>query len=268
MSVTGRATASKEAVPLLERRCRVSAQSQSWERQNCVTGPGSRAFSLRAKNRFVCLDRLSLRYSLCKAKPSGKLHDLSPYRVILTRLEPVAPSRLSTPCLVMNSDVLKNAESPVHSALRLSLFINRRSVRPASFSLAFHHSPSPSFLPPPSFLRGVAQRARPLSNLCCAPGLFRNRNTNLFALRLILGFSPRMNSCVTADSKLCAVRPHHAAANFLTEIATAQLGKGQGFAPPRCIPSCVPQAAAETMPVSAPSARCAVAAFRSWMVRP
>ena len=70
------------------------------------------------------------------------------------------------------------------------------------------------------------------------------------------------------DSKLCAEVPRHATGHRLSADAVAQLGKGQGFAPPRCIPSHVPQAAAETVPVSAPSARCAVVAFAAWAVCP
>jgi hypothetical protein len=89
-----------------------------------------------------------------------------------------------------------------------------------------------------------------------------------------------MIHAINGGSKLCAEVPRHATENFLSEISAAQLGKGQGFAPPRCIPSYVPQAAEETVPVfapselrrgrpvSAPSARCAVVAFAAWAVRP
>jgi hypothetical protein len=66
------------------------------------------------------------------------------------------------------------------------------------------------------------------------------------------------------DSKLCACDTRHASENFLSEILAAQLGKGQGFAPPRCIPSHVPQAAVETRPVSTPSGLRGFAAFR-WL---
>ncbi len=71
-----------------------------------------------------------------------------------------------------------------------------------------------------------------------------------------------------SGSKLCACDTRHASGNFLSEISAAQLGKGQGFAPPRCIPSHVPQAAAETVPVSAPFGFIRVVAFRAWAVRP
>jgi len=109
------------------------------------------------------------------------------------------------------------------------------------------------------------------------------------------GFIGGMNLCIIADSKLCADNPRHAPGHFLSEIPEAQLGKGQSFAPPRCIPSRVPPAAPdfaaagplrlrkgkpETVPVfapselrrgkpvSAPSGLGGVVAFRSWEVRP
>lgn len=99
-------------------------------------------------------------------------------------------------------------------------------------------------------------------------GSFRKRNANLFAANQILDSTRAMVDADSTDSKLCAEVPRHASRNFLSEISAAQLGKGQGFAPPRCIPSLVPQAAAETVPVSAPSARCAAVAFAVWAVRP
>lgn len=71
-----------------------------------------------------------------------------------------------------------------------------------------------------------------------------------------------------ADSKLCACATRHATSNFLAEIVAAQLGKGQGFAPPRCIPSHAPQGVAETVPVSAPFGFDRVVACRAWAVRP
>ncbi len=92
-----------------------------------------------------------------------------------------------------------------------------------------------------------------------------------------------MSLCITADSKLCACDTRHAPGNFLSETPAAQLGKGQGFAPPRCIPSCVPQAApdfaeakslrlrqgkAETVLVSAPFGLEGIVATSSWEVRP
>ena len=91
---------------------------------------------------------------------------------------------------------------------------------------------------------------------------------NLFAAHLILRFIRRMVDANIADSKLCACDTRHAIETFLSEISAAQLGKGQGFAPPRCIPSRVPQAASETVPVSAPFGLSRVVAFRSWEIRP
>ena len=77
-----------------------------------------------------------------------------------------------------------------------------------------------------------------------------------------------MTTVDCSDSKLCADNPRHATQLRLSAGAVAQLGKGQGFAPPRCIPSFVPQAAAETVPVSAPFGFARVVVFRSWEVRP
>ena len=108
----------------------------------------------------------------------------------------------------------------------------------------------------------------PAFSLCPALGLFRNRNAKSFAARLILRFSRAMFFANKDDSKLCACDTRHATGHRLSAVALAQLGKGWGFAPPRCIPSWVPQAATETVPVSAPSARFAVVAFPGWAVCP
>jgi len=102
----------------------------------------------------------------------------------------------------------------------------------------------------------------------CTSGLFRARNTKSFARRVILGFIRRMVIAITTDSKLCALIAHYATGHRLSADAVAQLGKGQGFAPPRCIPSLVPQAAAKTVPVSAPFGFRGVVSFRSWQVLP
>jgi hypothetical protein len=123
-----------------------------------------------------------------------------------------------------------------------------------------------SFLLPGRIL-SVGALCFPASS-CYAFGLFRERNANSFAQHLILRFTCQMIRVDNADSKLCAEVPRHATENFLSEISAAQLGKGQGSAPPRCIPSHMPLAAAETVPVSAPSARCAVVAFAAWAVCP
>jgi len=70
------------------------------------------------------------------------------------------------------------------------------------------------------------------------------------------------------DSKLCAEVPRHATMHRPSDGAVAQLGKGQGFAAPRCIPSHAPFGATETVPVSAPFGFTRVVAFRSWETRP
>jgi hypothetical protein len=96
------------------------------------------------------------------------------------------------------------------------------------------------------------------------------RGINAFLLVANLGFRfiSAMNFCIYADSKLCACDTRHASGNFLSEIPAAQPGKGQGFAPPRCIPSRVPQAALETVPVSTPFGFVRVIGFRSWEAHP
>jgi hypothetical protein len=89
----------------------------------------------------------------------------------------------------------------------------------------------------------------------------------LFAANQSFDSSLKMVRAIKAASKLCAEVPRHATMYQLSAGAVAQLGKGQGFAPPRCIPSSVPQGAAETVPVSTPFGICA-GAFRLWAVRP
>jgi len=101
-----------------------------------------------------------------------------------------------------------------------------------------------------------------------ACGIFRERNAKSFAPKLILRFSQRMIFADSTDSKLCALITRHATWHRLSDGDVAQLGKGQGFAPPHCIPSRMPQASAETVPVSAPSARYAVVVLSAWTVRP
>jgi len=98
--------------------------------------------------------------------------------------------------------------------------------------------------------------------------LFRARNTKLFAANQNFDSIRLMVDADIADSTLCACATRHATLHRPSDGAVAQLGKGQGFAPPRCIPSCVPQPAAETVPVSAPFGSTRVVAFRSWEMRP
>jgi hypothetical protein len=90
----------------------------------------------------------------------------------------------------------------------------------------------------------------------------------LFAANQILDSIRLMVDANISGSKLCACDTRHATRRHPSDGAVAQLGKGQGFAPPRCIPSHVPQAAAETVPVSAPFGFIRVVAPQSWAVRP
>jgi len=90
----------------------------------------------------------------------------------------------------------------------------------------------------------------------------------LFAANQSFDSSRQMVDAHIGDSKLCACATRHATAHRLSADAVAQLGKGRTFGPPRCIPSHVPQAAAETVPVSAPFGFIRVVEFRAWTVRP
>ena len=87
---------------------------------------------------------------------------------------------------------------------------------------------------------------------------------NRLAAVLILRFPPIMISANNAGSKLCAEVPRHATHLRLSAGAVAQLGKGRGVAPPRCIPSPGPQAAPETGLVSVGFARWALPVFVAW----
>jgi len=91
---------------------------------------------------------------------------------------------------------------------------------------------------------------------------------NLFAANRSFDSIGPMFDADIADSKLCACATRHATGHRPSDGAVAQPGKGQGFAPPRCIPSQVPQAAAETVPVSAPFGFARVVVSRSWEARP
>jgi hypothetical protein len=151
---------------------------------------------------------------------------------------------------------------PVFMCGSIPVWVNIREYaeRPArSFSF---------LLPTANFVLPLESHPAILISPHCASESFRARNTNLFARRLILRFIRRMILAISTDSKLCALIARHATRHRLSADAVAQLGKGQGFAPPRCIPSCVPQTAAETVPVSAPFGLRGVVAFRSWQVHP
>jgi hypothetical protein len=55
------------------------------------------------------------------------------------------------------------------------------------------------------------------------------------------------------DSKLCACATRHAQEQLLSAIVLRSTWQGEGFAAPRCIPTRLPHAAVETLPVSTPS---------------
>jgi hypothetical protein len=107
-----------------------------------------------------------------------------------------------------------------------------------------------------------------LPRLCFARGTLYARNLFLFAANQSFDSSRLMVAADIADSKLCALIARHATKHRLPADAVAQLGKGRAFGPPRCIPSCAPEGAAEPVPVSAPFGPPGVVAFRSWEVCP
>jgi hypothetical protein len=99
-------------------------------------------------------------------------------------------------------------------------------------------------------------------------GTLYARSAFLFAANQILDSTRRMVDAHIDGSKLCACATRHATGKLPSAFSAAQLGKGRGFAPPRCIPSHAPRAAAETVPVSAPFGFIRVVEFRAWTVRP
>ena len=239
--------------------------------------------------RYVCLDSLSLRYSLSRPSPSGNSTEKSPYRVILTRLErgsrrPLPTSTSTTSCFWQRSPIRLTAKSSSFAAKIVTPITPTKTQRNLSGQGASRtlplfyflnlctqeHAPKVidqskqcSFLLPRPPLRVTSQGDLTRFASCYASGLFRARNTNLLAQILILRFIPGMVDADRTDSKLFALIARHASRNFLSEISLAQLGKGQGFAPPRCIPSLV-----ETVPVSTPFGFVGVASCSSWMVGP
>jgi len=149
-------------------------------------------------------------------------------------------------------------EDPKGSSLRI--FVPLFRVRPAT---------ARQILPPDSIVTGsrnLVSFLLPALRFGC--GTVYAVAAFLFAANQSFDSSRWMQSAINGGSKLCACATRHASGNFLSEISAAQLGKGQGFAPPRCIPSHVPCGAAETVPVSAPSGLIRVVAPPSWAVRP
>jgi hypothetical protein len=212
-----------------------------------------RAQGLSAYGQFfrsVCLDRLSLRFSPSRPSPSGNSTEKSPYRVLRTRLEPVALRQSQAARGVKNFGADKDRERAVHSALRLSQFSNRRLFWPTRHSIVCHGDQTFSFLPPLVKLRATASSAVARLTSCCAPGLFRERNANLFAANHILDSTRRMVDAINGSSKLCADKPRHATGHRLSADDVAQLGKGGD---PPLHPLCRLRRHAETVPVSAPS---------------
>jgi hypothetical protein len=98
-------------------------------------------------------------------------------------------------------------------------------------------------------------------------GLFRRRNANLFAARLILLSSQRMIHAINAASKLCADIRTTLRSCGLQPPAFAQLAR-RGETPLRCILPRCRKRHVETLPVSTPSGLRRPVAYPSWAVCP
>lgn len=114
-------------------------------------------------------------------------------------------------------------------------------------------------------LQHPKHRARKFSR--CSFELLRCRSRKVFTAPPTHTLSCSMIKSTTTESKLCADNPRYATKNFLTKLFLAQLGKGRGFAPSRCIPSRALFASAKTEALFA-LGLCAAGAFRSRTVRP
>jgi hypothetical protein len=89
----------------------------------------------------------------------------------------------------------------------------------------------------------------------------------LFAANQSFDSIRAMRCAINGGSKLFASYTRHASNDFLSEIIAAQLGK-EGETPSVASFPFVPQAAAETVPVSAPFGLDGAVAFSSWRERP
>jgi hypothetical protein len=172
-----------------------------------------------------------------------------------------------------NSRALLPSDAPTDSSVRIVLLF-AFAPHPHAMGIAGYaaHGALAAtallFLLPRQNRRSKPHRIRPRSFLRFGFGIFRIRNANLFAANQILDSTRRMVDALIGGSKLCACATRHATGKLPSAFSVAQLGKGRAFGPPRCIPSHVPQAAADTVPVSAPFGSIRVVAFRAWEKRP
>jgi hypothetical protein len=120
----------------------------------------------------------------------------------------------------------------------------------------------------PNFTGGV--KVSPLYGLTFfrfGNGIFRDRNANLFAARLILRFSQRMDRAINAGSKLCAEVPRHA--QVMRPLAACLRSTSKEGETPSVgsFPLCRKRHV-ETLPVSTPSGFRRPASLPSCAVRP
>jgi hypothetical protein len=107
-----------------------------------------------------------------------------------------------------------------------------------------------------------------LTRSSCDGEIFRRRNVNLFALRLILRFSRKMIRADKSGSKLCADNPRHAQGRRPSAARLRSTWQGAGFALPVASPPVYCVRRAETLPFSAPLDFRARFASRSRVVHP
>jgi hypothetical protein len=175
--------------------------------------------------------------------------------------------RNSISLLSLSSRSTRSSVSSVASRATSFRILPLKHSRIPSFATYLIPETSPCFLLPCWKLRDTARCAVSRPCMCFACGLFRARNTNLFAGCLILRFSRRMIRAIKAASKLCADKPRHAQVKRLSAVCLRSTWQGGGY-PLRCILPLCRTRPAETLPVSAPLGLCGAAAFRSWAVRP
>lgn len=114
-----------------------------------------------------------------------------------------------------------------------------------------------------AYTRAIESRAVGLVQLSdhYVTGLFRSRNVNLLVRSADSVIRRGMIRSVSAVSKLCAVAPRHVAAFRLAPSCRHSTWQGEGYALPRCIPTCAAARALKTRPVFRLSGHCRAADY-------